>query len=76
MSFDYSKLSGRIVEKFKTRKAFAQAVGFTQETISKKLSGNMAISVKDINDWSAPNILDIKAEEIPEYFFKQKVQGN
>ena len=74
--FDYSKLTGRIIEKFGTRKAFAKATGYSENTISKKLSGKTPISTNDITNWSTPTFLDIKYSEIQEYFFTLKVQGN
>ena len=70
MSFDYSNLIGRIIAKFKTRKAFAKAVGFSENTISKKLNGKMNITKNDIIRMSAPDMLDIPAEKVHEYFFK------
>ena len=73
---DYSKLIGRIIEKYGTRRAFAEAVGFSENTISKKLSGKMSITTDDIVKWSAEEYLDIPATEIPEYFFTFKVQVN
>lgn len=76
MPFDYSDLIGRIIAKFKTRKAFAKAVGFSENTISQKLSGKMAITTDDIVKWSSPEFLDIANSDIPEYFFKEKVQEN
>ena len=73
---DYSKLIGRIIEKFGTRKAFAEACGFSENTISKKLSGKMAITTNDINNSCEPELLDIAIHDIPEYFFAFKVQEN
>ena len=69
MKFDYSKLIGRIIEKFGSRRAFAKAVGFSENTISKKLSGKMTITTNDIVNWSKPEVLDIADQDIPEYFF-------
>ena len=74
--FDYNKLIGRIIEKFGTRKAFANAVGYSENTISRKLSGKIPISTDDVTSWSSPAILDISYSDIPEYFFKLKVQAN
>lgn len=76
MKFDYSKLIGRIIEKFGSRKAFAEACGFSENTISKKLSGKMGITTNDIVKWSSPELLDIPTSDIPEYFFTFKVQVN
>lgn len=74
MKFDYSKLIGRIIEKFGSRRAFAEACGFSENTISKKLSGKMAITTNDIVKWSSKGLLDIAIVEIPEYFFAFEVQ--
>lgn len=76
MKRNYSKLIGRIIEKFGTRRAFAKACGRTENTISKKLSGKMAITTDDIIKWSAPELLDIDSSEIPEYFFAVEVQAS
>lgn len=70
----YAKLIGRIIEKFGTRRAFAKAVGFSENTVSKKLSGKMAITTNDIEKWSKPEILDIKPKEYHEFYFTPKVQ--
>lgn len=72
--FDYSKLIGRIIEKFGTRRAFAEAAGFSENTISQKLSGKMAITTNDILNWASNDLLDYDMAEVPEYFFKLKVQ--
>ena len=74
MKFDYSKLIGRIVEKFGSRKAFAEACGFFENTMSQKLSGKMSITTNDIVKWSSPELLDIDNNDIPQYFFANKVQ--
>ena len=74
MEFNYSKLSGRIVEIFGTRYRFAKAMGWSERTLSLKMSGN--------RDWKQPDILKairllkLSVEDIPDYFFKQKVQLN
>lgn len=70
----YSKLIGRIIEKFGSRRAFAKAVGFAENTISKKLSGKMAITTDDIIEWSKPELLDIQPNEYHEFYFTPKVQ--
>lgn len=74
--FDYSKLAGRMTEKFGSQRGFAEACGFTETTISKKLSGKMKITTDDIVNWSKSELLDIPSVKIPEYFFKEKVQDN
>lgn len=73
MSFDYSKLRGRIVEKFGSIKAFAKAYGLSAVTMSNKLNGKVVISPDDIVKMSAPEFLDIQPCEYHLYFFKVKV---
>ena len=72
--FDYSKLIGRIIEKFGTRRAFAEAVGISENSMSQKLSNKMAITTDDIKEWCKPEFLDIHCDEIGVYFFTLKVQ--
>ena len=74
MAFDYSKLRGRIIEKFGSLSAFAIAVGKPLNTISRKLNGSIAISMQDICEWSKEDVLDIPADQYHEYFFTLKVQ--
>lgn len=68
---DHSKLRGLIREKYGTQEAFAKAMGISDCSVSKKLNGH--------TDWDASEIrlacelLGIKAEEIPLYFFTPKV---
>lgn len=72
MSFDYSKLRGRIVEKYGTLEAFASAVNLSNHTISKYI--NNKIPWKQTNIEAAVRALDIPPEEISSYFFTPKVQ--
>lgn len=73
MPFDYSKLRGRITEKFGSIKAFAEADGRSVVTISKKLNGKVVVSPDDIVKWSSPELLDIQPSEYHLYFFRMKV---
>lgn len=70
--FDYSKLDGRITEKFGTRKAFAREVNITESTLSNKLNHKSSVMTGDIVTWSAA--LGISVDDIGAYFFTQKVQ--
>ena len=74
--FDYSKLIGRIIEKFGTRGAFAEAVGISENSMSQKLSQKMAITTNDIKLWCKPEFLDIPCGMIGIYFFTLKVQAD
>ena len=74
--FDYSDLIGRIIARFGSRKAFAEAYGISEVAMSKKLNGHTGISTEDIMKMSANELLDICPEDIHRYFFKIKVQSN
>lgn len=69
--FDNSKLLGKIIEKFKTRSAFAEAMGLSSSALSYRLKTNNWHS-KDI--MKAVEILEIPAAEISDYFFANKVR--
>lgn len=73
MSYDYSKLLGKIVEKFGKRSAFAKALNVSEHTLSMKL--NSKISFKQEEIINACRLLGIDFEEIPAYFFVLKVQS-
>lgn len=67
MSYDYSKLSGKIKEVCGSQAAFAEALGVSERTVSIKLNNK--------NDWKQGEImqcckiLKIRKERIPMYFF-------
>ena len=71
MCYDYSSLSGKIVEKFGTQYNFAIAMKLSERSISLKLNGK--VSWKDSEIWKAIQLLDIPAKDIHLYFFKEKV---
>lgn len=67
MAFDYSKLKGKIVEKFDTQIKFAAAMKWSERTLSLKLNGGVPWKQTDIA--KAVSILDLNEEDIPQYFF-------
>lgn len=69
--FDYSKLKGRIIEMFNSQSKFAIAVGISDRSMSLKLNNGIGLSQEDIIKWS--KLLAIDLEDIPVYYFKQKV---
>lgn len=69
MAFNYSKLNGRIVEKFGTRVNFASKIGMKESTLIRKL--NNQSSFKDSEIWEICEKLKLKKNKIPEYFFSQ-----
>ena len=65
--FNYSKLRGRIIEKFGTQQAFAAELGISDCSISVKLNGHSYFSQTEIA--KAINILGIDPSEVASYFF-------
>ncbi|MFV0560266.1 MAG: DUF739 family protein [Enterococcus sp.] len=74
MSFDYSKLSGRIVEKYGTQSNFSTAICLSERSLSLKL--NNKVPWKNTELQKAIELLEIPVEEIGVYFFNVKVQNN
>ncbi len=72
IEFDYSKLRGRIVEKFGSIDAFSSNLDISNVSISKKLNNKINISREDIILWS--KLLDIPPEEYGAFYFARKVQ--
>ncbi|MEG0668528.1 MAG: DUF739 family protein [Clostridium sp.] len=72
MTFDYSKLRGRIIEKFGTQGALSKSLGMSERTLSLKLNNKIFFSQDEITKMS--EVLDINSDKIQEYFFRKKVQ--
>lgn len=72
MIFDYSKLRGRIIEKFGTYSAFAEAFCITPSLLSRKLGNEVGFSREEIK--RCATLLDFGLDEYGEYFFTEKVQ--
>ena len=70
--FDYSKLRGRIREKFKTESAFGKAMNLSHNSLSKKLNGYIQFTQNEID--RAIMLLEIPDDEISTYFFTTKAQ--
>lgn len=67
MPFNYSKLIGKIAEKYGTQSKFAEALGLSERSVSLKLNGKIAWKQPEII--KACEILGIRCSEIPAYFF-------
>lgn len=72
MPYNYSKLNGRIVEKYKTQIRFAEAMDISERSLSLKL--NCKVGWKQAEILKACKLLDISIDEIPSYFFDSQVQ--
>lgn len=67
MSFDYSKLLGRMREKNITQEVLAERIGNTPSTLSLKLNNKAKFKQPEIADIC--KILDISSNLIGTYFF-------
>lgn len=76
MAFDYSKLIGRIIEKYGTRSNFAKKYGISMNSLSSKLNNHTRFTADDIIKISSKNFLDIPDMELKDYFFTEKVEKN
>lgn len=65
--YKYNKLRGRIVEKFGSQAKFAEFIGLSEVSVSKKLTCASGFSQEDIEKWAAA--LDIPRDEYGIYFF-------
>lgn len=72
MTFNFSKLRGKIREKFSTEAAFADAMNISSPTMSGKLNSKLCWTDKEIV--KACELLDIPFEFIPVYFFTTEVK--
>lgn len=71
VAFDYSKLKGRIIEKFGTQTNFVNKFGVSENTFSLKMNNKLRFSTDDIIKIS--DMLEIDGNEIGSYFFTTKV---
>lgn len=69
--FDFSRLKGRITEKYGTQQRFAEALGATPTTVGYKLDGKRTWNQDEII--SSCDLLEISYNDIPDYFFVKKV---
>lgn len=70
MSFNYSDLNGAIVAKFDTRYNFAQALGISEHSLSKKLNNKTPWKQAEIA--KSVKLLGLNHNDIAKYFFSQK----
>lgn len=73
LKFDYSKLLGRIVEKYGTQSKFAAAMNLSERTLSLKLNSERYFKQTEIE--KAAELLDIDCEEYFIYFFTKDAQS-
>jgi hypothetical protein len=66
--FNFDKLTGRIIEKFKTRENFAAKVPMSIPTLINKLSGRVDFKSKEVVRFCV--LLDIPLDQIPNFFYE------
>ena len=74
MSFDYSNLLGKIKEVCGTQNNFAKKIGIGRVSLNHRLNNKLEFSQNEIN--RSVEVLGLRKEEIPVYFFNEKVQKN
>lgn len=70
MEYDYSKLRGRIIEKFGTIGNFQKHLNISNVVVSKKMNNKVRLSHDDITQWA--ELLEIPMDQIGVYFFTRK----
>ncbi len=73
VEFDFSKLKGRIAEKFGNGKALAEYLQLTPSALSRRLNNKAPFQPEEIMAMCDPKCLDIDVQEIGVYFFTPKV---
>lgn len=71
MELTHAKLRGRIIEKYGSYRAFAKAIGASEQTVNTKLQGKSGFSEDNIIKWS--NALGIVQEEVGAFYFTEKL---
>ena len=73
VEFDFSRLKGRITEKFGSSKALAEYLQMTPTALSRRLNNITPFQPEDIHAMCAQDCLDIDSRDIGVYFFTPKV---
>jgi len=69
--FNHEKLEARINEMYGDKEAFGKLMGMTKQRINSRLKGATEFKQSEIE--KAAELLDIKPDEIPGYFFEVEV---
>ena len=72
MSYDYTRLRNKIQAVFGTAGAFAAAIHLSEHSVSKKLNSKTQWKQDEI--LRACILLDIREQDIFDYFFTLKIQ--
>ena len=74
MAFDFSELKGRVISKYGSQSAFAEAFGISETVFSQKMNNKVRFTSDDIV--KITGMLEISSGEIGKYFFTPKVSKN
>lgn len=74
MIYDYSKLMGKIKEKYKTQAAFAKELGMGESTLNLKLNNKTEWSQNEII--ASMSLLGVSNKFLNDYFFSHKSLEN
>lgn len=67
MPYSYNKLRGRIIEMYGTQDKFAEKLGISKNSVSRKMNCKTEFSQADITQWSY--LLHVEKDDYGEYFF-------
>lgn len=70
ITYNYSKLLGKIKEIYDTQEKFSQALGIGRVSLSQRLNGKLEFSQNEI--LRASELLNIRKKDIPLYFFTEE----
>lgn len=71
MAFDYSKLKGKIIEKYGSQIEFAKVMQVSENTLSLKLNNKVRFTADDIVQIT--DLFGVDKNEVGQYFFTQRV---
>ena len=74
MIYDYSKLMGKIKEKYKTQAAFAKELGMGESTLNLKSNNKTEWSQNEII--MSLSLLGVNSKFVNDYFFSHKSLEN
>lgn len=74
LPYDYSKLRGRIKEKYGNEVNFAENIGLKSNTLNNKLNSVSPIFISEMDVMIEK--LNIPYDQIHSYFFTKKVENN
>lgn len=71
MAYDYSKLRGKIVEKYGSQYNFAKAMNIGNSTLTQKMTNKAEWSQREMT--KALSLLEVDSKEVERYFFSHLV---